>query len=702
MYQSESGGSSGAGAPKATGTGSAATSITCPATPAAPQSTFWLCCWLAVLLVATKAVHLGLPGEFTIGGLAEYARDLAVISHADVLFALCVGLVGQGALAASARRPRLETAVWVVLVLFCLTSAVYAIVSVQIFAYLRTPLTYPLIYLAGDMKNMRSSLEAFVSLPLVMALVGGPALYLCLVWATDRLVQLRHSGWLRLGQGIGLVGILGYGLLARQAAVAGPWSDRDDRRIAENPHWVLVSSFLTELGGGQTVRLNEEFPSEYLADFKTVDQRPGGAPPTVELRRRPTNVIIVVLESVGAQYLSLYGSSYETTPRLRAEAAHGLVFDNFYCHVGLTANSLVALTLSIYPGMTWREYTVEQPDLPGTTLADVLRARGYRTAFISSGDNEYVNQDRFLENRGFHEVWDYRQLGCGPKLFSWGVEDRCMVDGVLRWIDQTRLAPQPSRTDFPSVRDGLENRPTQPFFVLAWTQQTHHPYEFSPAQKELDFFQGDPPPGDDYNLARYLNILLEVDRQLGRLFDGLRERDLAEETLVVVTGDHGEAFGSPHRTYGHGGKIFQENVRVPFMLWNPPLFRGERRQTVGGHVDLNPTVLDVLGIPAADSWQGRSLFDPSHPSRAYFYAANDDYLLGVREKNWKYQFNATLGRDELFDLGRDPNEQTNLAEGEPQRCRDLRQRLAAWVDYQQRHIARLQQHGAAVLAQSEQ
>jgi arylsulfatase A-like enzyme len=170
-----------------------------------------------------------------------------------------------------------------------------------------------------------------------------------------------------------------------------------------------------------------------------------------------------------------------------------------------------------------------------------------------------------------------------------------------------------------------------------------------------------------------------VDEQVGRLFDGLRARGLEKDTIVIVTGDHGEAFGDPHHTWGHGFRLYDEGIRVPFMIWSPVLFpAGGRVDTVGSHVDINPTITDLLGLPPAASWEGRSVFARDRPPRAYFYAANDDYLLGLREGSFKYIYNVTRGRDELYDLSRDPDERTNIASRHRDRCRVWRQRLAAW------------------------
>jgi len=383
--------------------------------------------------------------------------------------------------------------------------------------------------------------------------------------------------------------------------------------------------------------------------------------------RRPRNVVLFVLESTGTRFLSLYGSPFRTTPRLEAEAKSSLVFENFYCHVGMTANSLAAISLSLWPYMTWREYTQDYPDLPGMMLPALFKSRGYRTGFVHNGHLEYTNQRAFLSNRGFDVLWDFDDIGQGTApTSSWGGEDYLTVDGLFRFIDQ---------------------EPQKPFYLLAWTSATHHPYEPGPRLELEDFFAGREEPFDAWNLNRYLNLVKEADRQLGRLFDGLRERGLDQDTLVVVTGDHGEAFGELHPTWGHGSRLYDESVKVPFVVWSPRLVTAGRRvKTVGSHVDVSATIADLVGLPPAESWHGKSLFDRTRSPRAYFYAAHDDYRLGVREGERKYIYNATTGTDQLYDLATDPTEQQNLAAQFPDECRRLRQRVAAWREYVRRDL----------------
>src|SRR5213079_334128 len=121
-------------------------------------------------------------------------------------------------------------------------------------------------------------------------------------------------------------------------------------------------------------------------------------------------------------------------------------------------------------------------------------------------------------------------------------------------------------------------------------------------------------------------------RHLGRLFDTVRRLHLDQDTLIVVVGDHGQAFGYPHDTYIQGRTVYEEDVHVPLMIWAPQLYRtGSRSNVIGSQIDLAPTIAELAGVPSAADWQGHSLFEDGRPPRAYFYVAEDHFTLGVRE-----------------------------------------------------------------------
>jgi arylsulfatase A-like enzyme len=432
------------------------------------------------------------------------------------------------------------------------------------------------------------------------------------------------------------------------------------------------------MSGEPTVRLVDKFDAGYLADFEPIGRLPAArvpavlrapAPrrgrPVVAAPRRPPNVILLVLESVAARWTGVSGGLYDTTPTLKAESARGLIADSFYAHVGRSSNALASMLLSVYPRLDFRDFTEEYPRVTRTSLANAFRNGGYRTAFLTPSDLSWAGWQDFVKTRGFDEVRDYRGLPCDTLVSSWGVEDRCLVDGLIQFIDKD---------------------PAHPFFAMGWTQQTHHPYEPTPGVPTLDLAK-EPSP-DAWDLDRYLNVLHETDHQLERLFDAVRDAGLADDTLIVVVGDHGQAFGFPHDSYLQGRTVYEEDVHVPLLLWFPRRYRiGMHTPAVGGHVDLAPTIADLAGLPLAPDWQGRSLLDPQRSPRAYFYVAQDEFKLGVREATWKYILDLRSGVEELYDLASDPTEQHNLATVQPERCVRLRQRLAAWTEANHRQYA---------------
>lgn len=620
---------------------------------------------MGTILFLTKAWRIWWPDTWSKDELLRYFSEIIAVSGADVLYALAAGVMAAGAIGFAARWPRLLPVVWWGTVCFGVLSVLYAVMSIRVYEILRMPLTYSLLYVAGDVANMRSSLEAFLTPGFFCAVTLLPAFYVGVALLSADLLRFGRTRKVRIAQGAGTVLVLAW-FASAQILLRSSWGRvRNDPRMADNPHYTLLASSVVEVLGREVTTLDLQYPPEFSKDFVVVRERPAPSKLTATLKRGPGNVVVVVCETVGTRFLSLYGSKFSTWPRLEAEARHSLVVEGFYSHVTQTPNALASLTLSIYPPMTWRQYTTDRPGIRGTTVANVLAREGYRTAFISAGNNDFANQGGFLQGRGFQTIQDARDSGC-PKLTSWGVEDRCMVDMVLRFIDLD---------------------PALPFYVFAWTQGTHHPYKPGPEWEAVDFLRDDTTYGDmTPELKRYLNALRETDTQLARLLQGIRDRKLDQDTVVVITGDHGEAFGYPHNTFYHSGNVYEEDVNVPLILWSPSLFpTGQRSSAVGGHVDLSPTILDLLGLPLPADWQGHSLFDPAHPQRAYFHGLRENLLLGVREGPLKYIFNATSGTEELYDLQTDPQELTNLSSTQVNQCFRFRQRLVAWAECQKRY-----------------
>lgn len=638
----------------------------------AARRLFWSAAWLAALLVAIKAYYLGLPPALTVDGIQLYVRSLAAISYVDVLVTAVIWMVARTVVVALSPWPRAVRGATAVFLVVTALSCSYALGSVIVFGVFGGFVTYPLLALVGDISMLGSSAAAYLTLPVAAGLMLLPLAHLTLVRLTVRLVPARERSTSR--NDLIIVASVGLWLALGHYAYASEWATKRDRKIADNPQWVLISSWWEVVTGDGVVRMDDHFPAGDLADFATIGSRPQS--PVETLRRavtplragapaeRPMNVVLVVLESVGARWTSLSGGLYDTTPTLKAEARNALVVDNFYAHIGRSSNSLAAMLLSTYPKLDFRDFTEEFSDPPGTSLAASFRDRGYRTAFMMPSYFSWAGWGTFLESSGFADLRDATDMPCSPELSSWGVEDRCLVDSMLEWIDQNG---------------------DRPFFLLGWTDQTHHPYEPTPGAPELDLVREKDKFLDDYDLGRYLNVLRETDRQLARLFEKLRQKHLADNTLVVVVGDHGQAFGYPHHNFMQGSAVYEEDVHVPFMIWSPRLYRtGQRSPAIASHVDLAPTIAELAGLPAAADWQGHSLFDRGRPSRAYFYVAEDGFTLGVREGQWKYIYDLREGTEELYDLTSDPIEWKNVAKDHTALSTRFRQRLAAWTEANRR------------------
>ena len=625
---------------------------------------FWTAAWLAVVFVAVKAVYLGVPAAPTPRAVWDYVRDLAAISFVDVLFAALLWICGNAALLLAGDRARASRVVVFAVRAVAVVSCLYALASVFFFDVFGGFLTYPLLALVGDVHMLRSSVAAQVSAVTLSSLALLPLLYLALVAGTVRFVP-AHTGSRWRPRAIALTLLIAW-VAGGQMWFVREWTTRRDRQVAANAQWVFVTSWWQ---GNNPVRMAGSFRAEDLADFEPLRQALMRGPlsqarggPRLIAARRPPNVILLVLESVAARWASLNHGPYDSTPNLRAESARGIVFDNFYAHIGRSSNSLGSILLSTFPKLGFSDLTEEYPRLPGTSIASVFRDRGYRTAFVTPSDLDWADWRSFLDRRGFGEVIDHHQLPCPALLSSWGMEDRCAVDGMTQFI---------------------EKDPARPFFLMAWTQQTHHPYEPTPGVPLIEFVRES--VTDAYDLGRYLNVLHETDRHIERLFETIRRAGLEQDTLVVVTGDHGQAFGDPHDSYMQGRTVYEEDVNVPLLLWYPRRYKAAvRSATIGSHVDLAPTIADLAGFPAPPDWQGRSLFATARAPRAYFYVAEDHFTLGVREDNWKYMFDLREGLEELYDLSRDPSEQRNLAAEQPERAARLRQRLVAWTDANRR------------------
>ena len=394
-----------------------------------------------------------------------------------------------------------------------------------------------------------------------------------------------------------------------------------------------------------------------LADGENLSKFKGAA--------KGRNVVLILLESTGAQYLRSFGATEDPMPNLTRLASQAVLFENAYAVYPESIKGLFSALCSRYPAFDTEPGACARVRTPA--IAEQLAAAGYRTGLFHSGRFLYLGMDEVIQQRGYQTLEDAGDIG-GNHESSFGVDDETTVQRMLSWID--------------SIRRG-EN-----FFITYLPVAGHHPY---------DTPQKGPFPGRD-EIGRYRNALHYSDGVLDQFLSGFKARALFDKTLFLIFGDHGEAFGQHEGNFGHTMFIYDENVHVPYLIVAPGLINQPiRLKHVASLVDTAPTILDLLGLPVPREYQGSSLLD-SPSQLALFYTDYSLGLLGLRDGRWKFVYELESGRAKLFDLATDPAEKKNLAIQEPERVKAYQERVKNWAAAQRNLV--LHPHHSALLSQA--
>jgi arylsulfatase A-like enzyme len=194
----------------------------------------------------------------------------------------------------------------------------------------------------------------------------------------------------------------------------------------------------------------------------------------------------------------------------------------------------------------------------------------------------------------------------------------------------------------------------------------------------------------DHMLNRYLNAVASTDSLIARLVGAIDDLNLPNHTLVIVTGDHGEAFGE-HGRLSHDFTIYDEEVHIPLIFIDPKNARSGTRVTrIGRQIDIAPTILQMLGYQPPTEWQGSSLFGSNISRRAYLFSSWASFTLGLVDGDFEYICDFDKDRVELYDLLTDPGEKRDLSRDPiySARMKEDQLRLQAWLSFQNRYLER--------------
>jgi arylsulfatase A-like enzyme len=573
---------------------------------------------LGVLLLAKTIVLVGRDGPASIWSLVAFVwQDVLVV----LLFALVERVV---------QRTWFSWTLYGAVVL-------YIAINVPLTRLLSSPMTWTMMRaargtLADSIRHHLSWANAGLMLLVIASAIALPFLFNRRSACDPRKLTKLHEG-IALAFGLGMVAL---GPLATTKV--------ETDGLHRNALVALVSSTWPKVQAEQAEN-----------DWR---RSPFGNHPAEDLTRfrgaaAGRNVVLILLESTGAEHLKLYGAAEDPTPNLTALAAQSILFENAYAVYPESIKGLFSVICSHYPAFDTKAEIYAQVKLP--SLAEVFAQAGYRTALFHSGRFMYLGMESIVQNRGFQTLEDAGGIG-GNHNSSFGVDEPAAVQRILGWLDLLAKSEK--------------------FFITYLPIAGHHPY-LSPA--------GGPFP-ETNDLGRYRNALHDGDAALGELIQGLRTRNIFQNTLFFILGDHGEAFGQHEGNFGHTLFIHEENVRVPYLIAAPGLFQQQEHvQRAVSLIDTAPSILDLVGLKTPVGYQGQSLLAASD-NMALFYTDYSLGFLGLRDGCWKFIYELESGRSKLFDLCLDPQEKANLAVRHPDRVEAYRRHLKQWSGAQKERI----------------
>jgi arylsulfatase A-like enzyme len=433
--------------------------------------------------------------------------------------------------------------------------------------------------------------------------------------------------------------------------------------------------------------------------------------------RKPPNVVLIVLDSVRAPNCSAYGYARETTPQLARLAAEGTLYEQAISVGCWTLPVHASIFTGRYPvnhGLTLSRHALR----PGTeTLASRLREAGYRTGSFSN--NAYISDATGLV-QGFDHVDDIWRItnprGIAlPKLSKrikelerGGPLPRAAAALLrsarrLRAVMRTWRSRKDSGARLTNERVmewiGRGQERTKPFFAFVNYMETHEPYlppypynrrfmssRYSPfrvarasgRRDEILTAEG-PQRRQDLEILEglYDGTLRYADEMVGRLADAIRSEGLLDDTLLIITSDHGDSFGE-HGHLGHRLTLYEELLHVPLVVRYPESFgAGTRVREQVQLGDIYPLVLELAGIGADGDFI--SLLAPAADRTALAENTGPKSINGLESKAIRRPPHKFIWRSddrhELYDLASDPGERSNRIENEPEVARRLHEKL---------------------------
>ena len=364
--------------------------------------------------------------------------------------------------------------------------------------------------------------------------------------------------------------------------------------------------------------------------------------------QRPLDVMLITVDTLRADALGVYGGTSAATPWMDRLATGGVRFDSAHAHNVVTLPSHANILSGRYPFVHGvRDNAGFRFPQSLDTLATILKARGYRTgAFVSA----FPLDARFGLSRGFDEYDDHLTDTARPAFLE---AERAGTETVAR------------------ARAWLARGAGRPAFCWVHLYEPHFPY--APPE----------PFASRYRTNPYAGEVAAADAEVGTLVEPILSAGTNARMVVVLTSDHGESLDE-HGEATHGVFAYEATLRVPLIFYASGVLQPAVRTDAAQHVDILPSILDLLSMPEPPALEGHSLVGrQTAPAPSYFEALSGMLnrgwapIRGVIDRGLKY---VDLPIPELYDLATDPHEQHNLAAARPEDAQALRTLLSRFPD----------------------
>jgi len=405
------------------------------------------------------------------------------------------------------------------------------------------------------------------------------------------------------------------------------------------------------------------------------------------------NILLVVCDTTRVDHMSCYGYFRETTPNIDSLAKDGIIFEDFYNAGAPTGPAFTCMYTGLYP-IRHKIYRFTQPNIRQVddlifTMPEILRAWGYTTAAVDNLINFAPHMKHWVRgyefyinpNKAFQDPPSILAEDVNRRLIPWIKQhsDEEFFLFVHYWDPHLRYnQPQEYREVFHHKKGDLSDlevkeAPAGYEYVPGWGKVGEY------ADGEIKW------RGIKVSIDLYDGEIFYMDHAIGELITTLKDEGIFEETLIIVTSDHGEQLNQHYGHWGHPG-LHDAVTHVPLIIRYPKkLPRGLRVKGFGQHIDLLPTILDIIGAPTeALDMDGRSLFPllKGEAVKDTIFMEHSDGQRAVRTEKWKL-IDDRLGiytrTYELYNVEDDPLETINLLEKEKEKADELRNTLNDWV-----------------------